>query len=176
MTQRAAQKSLLGLLDVFCLLVSPLAIIFFIFVMIVVADELGQHVQMLRDLDQYGQVAEGEWHPADEGDKYASVWIPTGKLNSLGYPDYDIQLINVRYYAPRRLAELKVGQPVRVRYVDQYGHETHAVLEDDYANIRRWPGFLTDYIWLILIPWVVIIIHPDFLYLGLVKDPFAALP
>lgn len=163
----------LRFVDVFLFLVSPLAIIMFIFLMIIVADELGQHVQMIRDLDRYGVVVEGEWHPADEGDKYASVWVPTGEMAPWGLPDYEIHLVKVRYYSASRLAGLQEGQPVRVRYVNQLGMEERAVLEDDYPALRRWPGFLTDYLVPILICWGVVILHPDFLYLGLLSKEFS---
>lgn len=172
-TARSRVEGPLRFVDAFLYLVSPLAIITFIFLMIVVADELGQHVQMVRELDRYGVLVEGEWHPADEGDKYASVWVATGEMAPWGLPDYDIHLIKVRYYSARRLASLQEGQPVRVRYVDQVGMEERAVLEDDFPALRRWPGFLTDYLVPILICWGVIILHPDFLYLGLLPKEFS---
>ncbi len=168
---RLKQRSLtiLGMLDVFALAVSPLAIILFIFLMIAVADGLGQHVQMIRALDQYGVVGTGVWQGVSSDGKLGSIEVAEDAGEPIWLPVY------TKYYSSGALAGLQEGQRVRVRFVYQYGQETRAVLEDYYPDVRGYLGYITDYFWPILVSWLIIVAHPDFLYLGLAKDlkPFA---
>lgn len=153
-------------LDMLCFALSPLAIIWFLIFAMVTLDELGQYVQFKRSIVRDGVVTYGTWSGADSDDAYAIVSFEK-KENG-----YETLAIPLRYYSTETIFQLKEGQLVEVRYTFPPAHEMKGVLVSAYDEFDSYTGFITDNLWALALGWLVIIIRPEFLLLGLTKAPF----
>lgn len=151
-------QNLLHGIDIFALALSPVAIIGFVFLTIIVLDGFGTHVNFVRTLEENGVVAEGTWY-YDGGDD------PTAVVELTSQPG-EYLVLYVKYYSASTLSSLKEGDMVRVRYTKPPEHEYHAVLEDHFAEVRGYWGYLKEMLWFYAFCWLMAVLHPDLLYLG----------
>lgn len=158
----SALKGPLTLLDGLCLILSPFAIIGFVVLVIVMLDSLGVHAQLLEAIEADGVDALVTWNGVSDDGKMAVLWLDPQN------DPFESVIVDTRYYSRETLAQLKIGQPVRIRYVYPPKHEAEAVLLDSYAEVKNYRGYFTNLIWPFLVMWLIVIMHPETLFLGFV--------
>lgn len=149
----------LRLLDTLCMALSPLAVVGFVVVTIIVLDGFGTHVNFVRALQQDGQLGSGTLYYDGPADPTAVV--------ELDEPGGEMLILYTRYYSTATLNRLAEGQTVRVRYTSPPRHEYKAVLEDHFDEVRGYWGYLKDVLWFYAALWLIVVLHPDWLFLGL---------
>lgn len=154
-------RALAGGLDVICLILSPFAILFFIVLMIIALDGFGEHVQFLSAIDHQGVEAVGRWTGYDPGDTLVAVELTPVHGTS------EWAVVYTKYYSKETLAGLKYDQTVRVRYTTDPKLSGKAVLLDAYDQVKGYHGYITSVIWPLVICWLVVVIHPEFLFFAL---------
>lgn len=154
-------------LDGFILLISPMTILLFIVSVIAILDRVGNHQSFLRNLDQSGMVTTATvssfFQSAVSGEPTIAVdFIDPLQQERTGF-------IKTKYYPAEIIASIHRGDIVNIRYLEP-AYESQVILNDYYANVRNYFGFAYDVIGMMLISWVLIIIHPEFLFLGFGQD------
>lgn len=155
-------RSPLKILDALLFAFSPLAIIMFIVGVIVLLDRAGSHQDFLRRLEQNSAVA-----PAVV-DQVEPDWVIV-RFTDPAQAEPRIGLVKPIYYPAALIAALKPGDALTVRYLTP-ASEGQAVLEDYYADLRGYWGFVWEPGILLLLSWLVIVRHPDFLFWGFIED------
>lgn len=141
---------------------SPLAVLAFLVLLIVIVDGFAQHVTFLAALDRYGVTATGTWRGLSSDGKMGTVELPHAE------GDYAGVIIYAKHYRPASLAALREGQAVIVRYTGPPATpEERAVLVDYENEVRAYYGYLSDVFWPLLVVWAVLVVRPDVLFLGL---------
>ena len=158
-------KWLLKWLDVYCFFLSPLAVIGFIIFSIITLNEFGKYVQFRQAIERDGVVSRGTWFGVDEDDIYGNVYFAEIENG------YDFVFIPLKYYTPETLDRIRKGQVVEVRYVYPPEHEIMGVLVNEYAEFNSYTGYLTDNLWPLVLCWLIVIVRPEWLLLGLVDPP-----
>lgn len=156
----AILRTIWSLLDVLIAVLSPMAIIGFVVLAIVALDGFGAHVQTLRTLEQHSAVTTGKWSPPSSVPGMAYVHFDQEQNGETGV------IVYIKYYNKETLAGLREGQQVRVRYTYGPRVETRGFLVDEYAQVTGYVGYLTELFWPFLVCWLMVVIRPDFLYLG----------
>lgn len=153
----------LALLDSVILALSPMTLIAFIVLCIILFDGFGSHVQFVRAMEENGVAAIAIWQKPDP--QYEFVIL------DLEQADHGISSVTVytKYYSPETFAALKAGQRVRVRYTYPPEYESKAVLADAFGEVKGYTGYISDIIWPILICWLLLALRPDFVYFGLLR-------
>lgn len=154
-----------GWLDVYCFFLSPLAVIGFIIFVMITLNEFGQYVQFRQAIERDGVVSSGTWFGVDEDDVYGNVYFAEIENG------YDFVFIPLKYYRPETLARIRKGQVVEVRYVYPPEHEIMGVLVSEYTEFSSYTGYLGDYLWPLGLCWLIVIVRPECLLLGLVDLP-----
>ena len=155
-------KSVLGLLDMLLLLLSPLAILMFVVGVIVVIDRTGTHQAFLRRLEQNPVLTQAVVDQID------SDWIVV-RFADPNEKEARIGLVKPVYYPPEVIRALKPGDTVNLRYMAP-AYESQAVLDDYYAAVQNYLGFLIEPLIILLVAWVVIVRYPDLLFWGFIDD------
>lgn len=154
-------RNVLDLLDGFLLAASPLAIIMFVFGAIVFIDALITHQNMVANFVSNGKSAQATVSLVYPGDKEVVV----DYLDSEGKEQFGI--LKTQYY-PQIIQQAWVeGASLRILYAQ---NSDSKVLAADYLdNVHSYAGHLLEPSILLLISWLVIIFHPEFLYIGYPK-------
>jgi hypothetical protein len=149
------------LLDVLAAVLSPLAIVAFLVLMIVLLDNFATHMRLLREIDQFGVDVTATWRGVSSDGSMGVVELPPVE------GDYQGAVIYTKHYRAASLAGLQVGQAVQVRYTLPPEADFHAVLLDHIGEVRAYSGYLRELFWPLLFTWGILLLRPDFLYLGL---------
>lgn len=168
--QRAIQ-GILTTLDVLLLILSPLVIILFVVLVIVLLDSFGTHWRYLNRLAEQGSTAWGvmveSFQPDDEEEVYLAIRYPTPQNND------EIGLLRMAYYSKAELLRLHEGDVVKVRYLPDQSDVT-VMLEDSFSPLSRFLLLNRINLILLVVCWAILAWHPEFLYLGFITryDPF----
>lgn len=157
-------KRVSELIDVISLSLSPVAIFAFIVFFIMVLDAFGSHVQFVTSMEQKGTVQMGIWKGISDDAVYGFVELSPGDGNG-------VLLIPLQYYSSGELSALKEGQPVKVRYAELPDYSVKGILENEFLQVKYYAGYLKDYFWPLFFCWGILVLHPDFLLLGLTQTP-----
>ena len=123
------------------------------------ADRAGEHNRFVRDL-RAGSVLYAEVTEADPAEELIVVRYLAGGEEKYG-------LMYTRYY-PGALEDLHVEQGVRVRILPQ-AYEARVAWEDHFAQVESYLGYAIEPGIILAIAWMVVVLHPEFLYLGYVE-------
>lgn len=151
-------KQVLRIADAFVMVLSPMAILGFVIIAIIVLDGFGTHVNFLRALEEHGTIAAGTLHYDGADDPTAVVEVDGAQT--------EYHVVYLKYYSKDTLAALADGQVVRVRYTAPPVYEYRAVLEDHFDEVRAYWGYLKEVIWVLAVCWFMVVLHPELLYLG----------
>gem|GEM_PF-3475349 len=126
--------------------------------MIIGLDEYAAHYQKVTQFEKNMIISTGIWEYFHNDGKSGWVKIQDERcLNTL--------YLDTRYYSAAALATLEDGKEVRVRYSVP---DCRAYLDVYYAEFRYNLKGLQEFIPLFLFCVMVLILKPDFLYLGLI--------
>lgn len=152
-------------IDSACLFLSPFAIfVFFIFV-IFDLDALGTQISFVSALQEDGLVKEGIWNGISTDRQWGFVALEKTQQSTDGD---NILLIPLQYYPNDTLQRLQEGQPVSVRYApNRVESGVKGILEDEFMLVKYSPAFLLPYFWPLFICWLIVVIHPEFVLIGL---------
>jgi hypothetical protein len=160
-------KLLLGFLDGFILLISPMTILLFVVGVIAMIDRVGIHQGFLRKLDQSGMVTTATVSSIFRSAVSDEPTIAVDFMDQL--QQERMGFIQTKYYPAEVVDSIHRGDVVNIRYLEP-AYESQAILNDYYSNVCGYFGFAYDVIVMMLISWVLIIIHPEFLLLGFGQD------
>lgn len=138
---------------------APLAILGFVFLLIPVVDAFATHVQFMRALERDGVARSGVWAGTISQGKTGSVTLSQEESLWVWLP--------MQYYSVETRAGLRDGRPVRVRYVPEGKFAMRGVLESSYPQVRSSVYYLREYFWPLAVLWLLIVLSPDFLFLGM---------
>jgi len=143
--------------DIILMVLSPLAILMVIVGVIVLMDRGSEHDRFVRSMREDGQVIEGIISGLDREDEI--IFVHT---TSQGEDSY--WLLYTKYY-PEALDLLDEGQKVRIRYLPP-GYEAEVIWEDHFDAFEGYRGYALDVGVMLLAAWLIVVIHPEFLYIG----------
>ncbi len=154
-------KSILRFFDSFVLILSPIAILFFLLGAVMLPIELRSHPAMVKDLAAEGVVAEAVVdYIYDDGKIHFEF------LDQEGDERYEI--LDPIYYTPEVRQTLQLDSVHTIRYMPRYEHSP--VLEDYFNQVRAYRKDLSGLYFLLGTSWFILIIRPDFLYIGYIED------
>lgn len=160
-------KALFAIADALLLLISPLAIIGFIVGAIAFSAAYGEHQSFVRNLTAHGIVTEAQLSSYEFGEPYIAVEF----RDEDGVTRYGT--IATEYYSEDTL--LKLTRRERIRYLPEV-YQSSFVLEDHFNTVKNYLGHLTVSISIMAISWIIVVIKPEFLYIGYDKSMDLALP
>lgn len=137
---------------------SPLALLLVVVCIIAFLDRVGQHNRLVNLMSTRGAIVEATVSRLD----------PEKGLVFLDYRldgEERIGLLYTRYY-PDALDVLAPGNQILAR-VDRSGVEALAVWEDRFSQFRGYLGFATDLAVIFAAGWLVLVLRPEILYVGL---------
>jgi hypothetical protein len=130
---------------------------------LVSVDEVRQHRQYVHDMQATGKVAIAtvDFQSRDNG------WIFVDFENEDGEPRS--RTLEMEYYPDGYWDKLTSGTEVTIRYLPRsYRNAEHVVLEEEFARVRDYSPLTDGGLGaVVLISWVIIMIKPHILYLGL---------
>ncbi|MCB0115361.1 MAG: hypothetical protein KDD84_14780 [Caldilineaceae bacterium] len=148
-------------LDTILLLMSPIAILFFLLAALLLAVETSEQRGYRNMLLEAGQIAQATVdHVYEDGDLHVVF------VDAAGGERFAI--LRTVYYPSAVRAALQEGTVQTIRYLPPYAEGP--VLEDHLDTVLRYRKPLTG-LWVMLaVSWAILILRPDFLYFGYVKD------
>jgi hypothetical protein len=144
-------------IDAGLLVMSPLAILMVIVAVIVLLDRAGEHAQFLNAMHTHGRVVDGQVSGVEREDALIFVRYIDGGQEETG-------LLYTKYY-PEALNMLNEGQALRIRF-DPHDVDRNLVWEDHFSAVENYWGYAVDSGLMLLIGWLIVVIHPEFLYIG----------
>jgi len=166
-----AIKALLHMLDGFLLILSPLIIILFVILVIVLLDNYGTNWKYLQKMQAEGEVVWGvmvdTYDPAAEDETYLGVIYPTY------YDPDEIGLLRIAHYSSEQLLTLHEGAAVEIRHLPNDLEET-VMLQRFFDPLGNLWQMNRINVAILLVSWLIIAWHPEMLYLGYGEkiDPF----
>jgi hypothetical protein len=154
-------RVILSLCDVLVMVCSPLFIILIVVCVIVLLDRGGAHWRFVNKLEQKGLVAQAV--VADDEPSAALGWMV--EFDDPAQPDERYGWVDPAYYSPEVAATLKPGAEIEIRYLPQ-SYESDVVLNRHFDQVKGYWGYATDVGIAFIVSWLVLIWHPEFLYLG----------
>ncbi|PKO14305.1 MAG: hypothetical protein CVU39_14805 [Chloroflexi bacterium HGW-Chloroflexi-10] len=157
-------SSIISLLDLFCYISSPLAIIGFIFMTIIHLDSYGQYRAFMKDIEKHSQTFTAAITSISEDYVFVDV------TNQPDAADY--YFARTKYYSKTILAELSEGDPIEILAIpeSQWIHVKEpgeVILKPYNRQVQGYIGFITQGPWVVWLLFLIIIsIHPEFLYIG----------
>jgi hypothetical protein len=139
------------------LAVSPLAILVVVVALIILAERAGEHNRFMREMRESGQVVDAIVSGVDQEAQLVFVRFAEQDENQ-------VWLLYTHYY-PEALEQLSKGQTVRVRYLPA-SSEAKVLWEDHITAAYTYWGYAVDSGMMLIIAWLIVIIHPEFLYIG----------
>lgn len=156
---------ILAALDLAAFWLSPLAVLGIAFLALIGAVRFGEHQALLTALAADGVETWGIWY-APSGD------------SRLGVVEFDQEqhgltgvVVDTRYYTAEILAALKQGERVLVRYLYLPKHDPQGFLAGALPQVQRYTGHLAGLFWPFLVCWLVVVVHPEWLFLGFADAP-----
>ena len=167
-------KAVLRILEGFLFISTPLIIILFVILVIVLLDSFGTHWKYLKKMESEGAVVWGmmsdTYDPDEEGETYLAVRYPTY------YDPEEIGLVRIAFYSQEQLLSLREGDAVEIRHLPNE-LETTVMLEQYFDPLRNLWQVNQTYVIILAVCWLIIAWHPEMLYLGYQDkekyDPFA---
>jgi hypothetical protein len=164
MEKRTATRTLNALfrvVDGLFFFASPIAILFFLLGLAVLPENLTAHPNYLKMLDEEGIVARATiTHVYEDGDVLFAFTTEDGDSMS--------QILDPKYYSANVIATLELDTQHSLRYLPTYFEGP--ILEDHFDQVRAYRKDNSG-LWFILgLSWLILIIRPDFLYIGYVED------
>lgn len=154
-------QRLLQLIDLFLISLSPLAILGFVIFLIIILSGLIEHVSLIQQYETQGRETTAKiLYAPDPDSEYLLVkYNGTGGQVEDGY-------VRTRYYQPETIAQYREGQLLSVYILpEQVEHEVIPVA--DFNEFRAYRGYWQG-MWLpLLVSYLIVIVHPELLYLGL---------
>lgn len=150
-------KSLFGLLDLILLTLSPFAILMFLVGAIGFTEAYGTHRAFVRSMTERGLIAEAQISMYQAGDQYIAVEF----RDENGETRYGT--IDTRYYNLEKLENL--DSTLSIRYLPER-YESSYIIEDYFFDFRDYNDNLVTPFLLMAISWLVIVLKPQFLYIG----------
>ncbi len=154
-------QGIIHVIDSVLMIFSPLSIVSLVIFTIILMSEFGSHVQFMNDLEERGVIRTGAWYWDGPVDKYAYVNFSTDPQV------YDSALVPVIYYSSQTLKEIKKGQPVNIRYLRDGKFTRQGILEEKFSSSKYSPRFMGEFFWVWLVSFLMVLIHPELLLLGL---------
>ncbi|HNT53158.1 MAG TPA: hypothetical protein PKG95_00490 [Anaerolineaceae bacterium] len=156
-------KGVLSMGDMFCLALSPIASVGFVIFLIILASGWGGHLSLIHQYETGGRTTTARilYDPDPDSD-----YLFLDYNGAAGAPESGF--IRTRYFKAETIAKYQQGQFLQVYYLpEKVEHEVIPVA--DFAEFRQYRGYWQD-IWIpLLISYVIMIVHPEWLYLGLLK-------
>jgi len=144
-------------LDVFLFLLSPLAILCVVVAVIVLADRYATHRGDVLAFEREGAPVSAAVFRIEPEDGLVIVAYPEGGETRYG-------LMYTHYY-PQALTVLNEGQRLTVRALPA-GQGDRVVWEERFGQFAGYWGYATAPLGMLVCAWAVVILHPEFLYLG----------
>ncbi len=155
-------KRFLQILDVLLLIMSPIAILFFLLGSIMLPVELNEHPNYLEALDKETIIVEARVdYIYDDGDIHLEFTNPEGKQ--------DYRILDTIYYTPETQASLQIDSIHIIRYVPK-NYDVEPALENHLDQVRAYRQDLSGLYFILGISWLALIIRPDFLYVGYISN------
>ncbi len=162
----------LVIMDFLLTFLSFMAIILFLVGGLTGIDEVNQHRQYVRDMQEAGKVttATVDFQSPDND------WIFVDFTNAEG--NKHSTRLEMKYYPESYWDELTPETTVPIRYLSyQYRNSENVVLEKEFSRVQEYRPFFDQQIAIVFfVSWAIIIIKPHPLYIGLVgKEPLSPL-
>jgi hypothetical protein len=156
-------RSLLRTLDGLFLLLSPIALLFFLLCALLLPVNVREHPLFLAQLEEEGQVTKATVTAVlDNGTVLIRYTTAAGaeRTDSLA----------TAYYDGSVRATLQPESVHTVRYLPTYGDNQSPILESEIDAVRSYRKPLGGLYALLIASWLVLIIRPDILYAGYVQN------
>lgn len=155
----------LGILgQILMMFFASLAPLMFLVGVIAGIDRWTSQNRFVRDLETYGKVVAARVSYVDEENHRAGV----DYLDASGQERFGT--LELRYYKPETLANLKVGASLQIIYIDALVSDNEkAALADEFAAVKTMPPINADVAWVLLISWLIVAAKPQFVFLGIVN-------
>ena len=154
-------KRALRLLDGLCLFLSPIAILFFLLSAVLLPVYLREHPSYVAQLEEEGRVATATvTYLYDDGDVLLAFADDAGIAQS--------QILDPLFYPPEVRRTLQLDSTHQIRYLASY--QEGPVLEAHFDRVRAYRKPMGGLYFLLVLSWIVLVIRPDFLYIGYVTD------
>lgn len=154
-------KKFLKIFDTLFLLASPIAILFFLLGAIMLPVELKEHPNYLAALEEGITTKALVDHIYDDGDIHIIFTETDGEQT--------YRILETEYYTPDVIASLQLDTTHTIRYVPN-SYDVAPVLEAHIAQVYAYRQDLSGLYFILLTSWLIIVIRPDFLYAGYVKN------
>lgn len=152
--------------NVFLLLISPMALLMLIVAIIMLLDYQGAHHRQRRALEEITLTTTATIASCYEEDRYCyAEFTDVHGRERYGRLDW-------RYYYPAVAAELATlsrGDTVSVRYANE-PYENDIVLAEYYDAFATYRGYLYEMGGIALVSWLILILHPEIMLVALVDD------
>jgi hypothetical protein len=138
----------------------------FIMAGIMLLAEFGEHRQFVRRLEEEGRVTQATIDSLSPDYGWAHVSYD-GDDRETRYG-----VLEMDYYPPAMWDELQAGAEVEIRYLPWHlPGSDRVILNRELSAVRRHRGYLlTDLLSLLGVCWLVLVIKPQLLYVGLVDS------
>jgi hypothetical protein len=154
-------RVLAALIDAMILFTSPLFMIAIVVCVIVLLERGGEHVRYVQNLEDRGLTALATVED-DESPRYGWWYV---RFDDPAQSEARTGFIDEKYYTRAVVDSLHRGVQVEIRYLPE-SYENFFVLEAHFGQVRYYWGFAYDIGVMFLISWLVVILHPEFLYIG----------
>ncbi len=155
-------KKFLNILDQLLLFTSPIAILFFLIGAIMLPVELSEHPIYLQALEEEGVLAEARVdYIYDDGDIHLEFVDVDGEET--------YRILEKEYYFPETLVDLRLDTVHTIRYAPQ-NYDVDPALEEHLDEVYAYRQDLSGLYFILVVSWLVLIIRPDFLYVGYVEN------
>lgn len=146
----------------FLLFLAALAPLMFLVGVIVAIDRWGTQNRFLRNLEAYGKTADAKVSYIDDEYGYAGLDI----IDSTGNEKFG--RLDLRYYSPEVVKTIQPGKALRVIYIDKLISESEkTALAEYYEDVKSAPPVTADVWWMLGIAWLIVMLHPQFTFLGM---------
>jgi len=154
--------------DTLLMLLAPLSVIAIVVCVIVLLDRGGTHFRMVQKFERECLVVEARIvvsEPAESIGWMVEFDDPVQAQTRTGW-------LEDHYYSAEVKATFARNARVIIRYLPQ-PYETDVVLNDHFGQVQRYWGFAYDVGIMFLVSWVIVVLHPEFLYIGYDVQPGA---
>jgi hypothetical protein len=156
-------KRLIELLDVIGSVLSPIVLLIFLIINMMIIDAFATHVQFI-DALEHGKVRNGVWKGVSSNGKLGLVNFDVEESG------VDFVFLPTQYYSSEFLSALSEGQVVNVRYTTLPKFGTKGVLEDTFEQVKYYTGYLNEYLLPFVICWIILALNPAIILVGLPSE------
>ena len=150
-------RGLVQKVDLLLFVFSPLAILCVLFMLIVLAERYFEHREAVETFQRDGIVVIGTVQRVEVQDQLVFV-------NFTNQGEARIGLLYTRYY-PAALEQLRAGQTLGLRVLPpSLGDQV--VWQEHFDEFAGYWGYASEVLIPLLCAWALVILHPEFLYMG----------